>query len=171
MESKATEHDRTVDVLIAQYNECLAFIRNFDTLAWQVFGITIAIDSFLAIPFLGYAKTSTIKAGLLLVALVFTSVAIVALVKHRFFQEVKVDEFIRIQGLLKERFPEIFEINVRTEDIMKKADEYKFVSRTPLSGISAYNFLLVVLSASWCAIFILIFLEIAQALALVPPLL
>jgi hypothetical protein len=151
-----------VEVLITQYKECMAFIRNYDILAWQVFSVTIAIDSFLAIPFLGYARTSIIRVALLFVALVFTSVAIVALMKHRFFQEVKVDEFKRIQSLLKEKFPSILEIRLRTKDIMDNAKEYKLVRRTPLSGISAYDFLLVALSASWCVIFILIFLEIAQ---------
>jgi uncharacterized membrane protein len=97
------DSDKRIEILLWQYRECLSFIRSYNSLIWQTPSLTIAINSFLGILYLGYAKTFEARIMLLFASLSFTFVATIALQKHRFFQVAKSDEFRLIQEeLLKE---------------------------------------------------------------------
>ena len=70
----------------------------------------MAINSFLGIVYLGYAKTTLTNIIVLLSAFLFTFVLSIALQKHRFSTEAKVDSFTWIQ---KELFKEIKTMNIK----------------------------------------------------------
>jgi hypothetical protein len=168
-------------VLLTQLQECSAFVRNFDILAWQTFSITLTILTLLAIPYLGYAKDNVSRLALLGSGIIFLTVAIVYLKKTRFAQIVKNTEFAIIQERLLEKYPSMVEIKFKTEDILKALKEnpteyqtkkeqekqIKPIKPDIFSRLSAYNFLFTALCLCWVGIFFLICLEVSRSLGLV----
>jgi hypothetical protein len=123
---KSNEH---FEILLLQYRECLSFIRNYNSAIWQIPSITVAINSFLIVVYLGYAKTVETRLIVLLIALAFTFVLTIQLKKHRFFQEASVDDFKWIQTELLKIFKEtktMREIKLRTEEIWDDKESFTY---------------------------------------------
>lgn len=112
--------DKRLEMLLSQYHECVSFIRQFDSTFWQVASVTMAINSFLAITYLGYAKTFAARLVILLAALAFTFVSTIRLQKHRFFIVARSDDFRWIQTELRKLLKKgdsIREIKLKTGEI------------------------------------------------------
>jgi len=132
--------DKLLEILLRQYSECFSDRRTQVTMVWQIPSITMAINTFIGILYLGYAKENAVARLLILAAAVaFTFVALVALIKHRFFELARTRDVIWIQNELKKIESDIREIKWRSEDIICDKKGYPDVPRHFISRISAYN--------------------------------
>ena len=156
--------NRRIDILLWQYRECLSFLRNFDSLVWQTPSITMAINTFLGIIYLGYAKTFGTRILVLIASLAFTFVATVALQKHRFFAVAKSDEFRWIQNELLKEFQNVRELKLRTEEIYCDRKNYPNVPRNFMTQRGAYRWLL---STMYGTMFFMIGLIIMEVILLI----
>lgn len=130
------------EVLLWQYRECLSFIRHYQSLVWQTPSITMAINTFLGIMYLGYAETFMTKILILVASFIFTFVATVALHKHRFFGVARAEELKWIQNELLKEFQDARELKLRTEEIYCDRKNYPTVPRNFMTQRGAYRWLL-----------------------------
>lgn len=151
-------------ILLQQYSECCADIRNFDTLVWQTPTVLTAVLTFLGILYGHYF--SEIQSGriiTLLLALGFTTVSIVALIKYRFFSGTRVRLATLIQTQLKELLkPTDFEAKFKemkwkTTDLIKDP-EYADI-RCCMTRTSAYRWQLIFTTLILIGIVILLLRE------------
>ena len=90
------------DVLLRQYSECWASIRNYTNSIWQIPTFLIAVISFLGLLYSNYLRDVQIGRILtLFLAFGFALVSIIALKKHRFFSVCRTKDFEEIQEQLK----------------------------------------------------------------------
>ena len=108
-------------------------------MVWQLPSITMAINSFLAIVYLGYAKDVPTRLLVLLAAFGVTLVSLVVLTKHRFMELARSDDLRWLQGELQKEVKDIREIKLKTEDIIKDTVNYPSVTRGWLSKPSAFK--------------------------------
>jgi len=152
--------NQRIEMLLCQYRECLLFIRNFQSLVWQTPSITMAINTFLGIMYLGYAKTFMTKILILVASFIFTFVAAVALQKHRFFGVAKAEEFKWIQNELLKEFQDVKELKLRTEEIYCDRKNYPTVPRNFMTQRGAYRWLLSTMYGTMLIMVTLIIIEI-----------
>jgi len=163
------------DVLFAQYKECWREISHYDTLIWQTPTVTLAIISFFAIAYLGYASNISERLLLTLGVIIVTLAQLHALTKHRFFQEIRNRDFAQLQSRLLERIEETsrYPIKWRTKELLGDPNRkaiYSDVETCPRwwYNRSSYNILRVVLLAFVLFEFVLLEYHILQLLHLVP---
>jgi len=156
------DSDKRIEILLVQYRECLSFIRSYNSLIWQTPSLTIAINSFLAILYLGYAKTFEARIMLLIASLSFTFVATIALQKHRFFQVAKSDEFRSIQEELLKEVQNIKELKFETKEIYNDRKNYPSPVRNFWTRRRAYTWLLLIMYATMVFILTLIVNEVIR---------
>lgn len=83
---------------LREYAECCADIRNFDTLVWQNPTLLTAIITFLGVLYAGYLNTNQMGRVLVLwLALIFSIVSLIAILKHRFFADKRYEHIKHIQ--------------------------------------------------------------------------
>jgi len=134
--------DKRLEILLRQHSECFSDRRTQVNMVWQIPSITLAINTFLGVLYLGYAKEITAARLLALAASVFfTFVALMALIKHRFFEIARTRDIIWLQNELKKIESNIREIKFSSEDIICDKVGYPDVPRHFLSRRSAYNWL------------------------------
>jgi len=132
--------EKRLEILLRQYSECFSDRRLHATIAWQVPSLTIAINTFLGVVYLGYAKEIAIARLLVLaVAILYTLVAFVILNKNRFFETARVCDLMWLQEELKKIESNIREIKWITRDIICDKIGYPDVPRDFISRISAYK--------------------------------
>jgi hypothetical protein len=153
------DSDKRIEILLWQYRECLSFIRSYNSLIWQTPSLTIAINSFLGILYLGYAKTFEARIMLLFASLSFTFVATIALQKHRFFQVAKSDEFRLIQEELLKEIQNIRELKLETMEIYNDIKNYPSPARNFWTRRRAYTWLLFIMYATMVFILTIIVIE------------
>ena len=137
--------DKRFEILLWQYRVCLSFIRMRATTIWQLPSISMAINSFLAITYLGYAKTSEARLVILLASFFFTFVSTIQLQKHRFLQEARNIDFRWIQTelcKLLQKNDSIRVIELRTKEIWDDVEGYPTLSRTWWTRQGAYKWFL-----------------------------
>lgn len=111
------------------------------TMVWQIPSITMAINTFLGVLYLGYAKEIAAARLLALAASVlFTSVALVALIKHRFFEIARTRDITWLQNELRKIESNIREIKFSSKDIICDKIGYPDVPRHFITRISASLF-------------------------------
>lgn len=89
-------------ILLQQYSEAWESIRNYSNSVWQIPMFLLTAISILGIAYGQLILYPTARIILLFVALGFTLVSTIALVKHRFFEECNTDDFKDIERQLKE---------------------------------------------------------------------
>lgn len=151
-------------ILLTQYSECLDWIRSYNSLIWQVPSLSMAINSFLVIAYLGYATTSLTRIFVLVIAFSFTFVSTIQLQKHRFFQEARLDEFNRLQEKLKTEYSDMQEIVFGTRDIIRTRstdkDKYQNVKTGWIQRRIAFKWMTCLQYLSLLAIATLLAIEI-----------
>ena len=159
------EPNNRVQFLVVQYRECLSYIKHLDVLVWQTPSMTMAINTFLGILYLGHAKTFWSKLIILLASLAFTFVAWIAIQKHRFHQMAKNIEYDWIQNELLIEFKNVREIRLRTDRIKDDQEDYPIeeLPRDWFTSQSAYVWLWRVLFGTILIILFLIGFEISRA--------
>lgn len=148
-----------MEILLKQYSECWADIRNYSNAIWQIPTLLVATMSFLGILYGNYLRNVQIgRIVVLLLALGFTFVSIIALKKHRFFSNKRVDVFESIQEELKRISGQagFREIKWKSEDLAK---DCCWINRT-----SAYRWQLGLVITILFGIIILLFGEFALIL-------
>jgi len=90
-------------ILLQQYSESWQDIRNYSNSVWQIPTLLITAISVLGI---AYAQSylyqnQAARILILLLGFGFTLVSLIALIKHRFFCDRRVDDFTEIQQQLK----------------------------------------------------------------------
>jgi len=120
----------------------------------------MAINTFLGIMYLGYAKTFEARILVLIASLIFTFVATLALQKHRFFAVAKSHEFRQIQNELLKELQNVKEIKLRTKEIYDDRKNYPRVARNFMTQMGAYRWLLSTMVGSMLFIFVLIIIEV-----------
>lgn len=134
--------DKRLEILLGQYQECLSFIRWRGTQIWQLPSISMAINSFFGITYLGYANSLEAKIAVLLASLFFTIILTIQLQKHRFLQMARNVDFRWIQDELCKLTKEsdgIRKIELRTEQIWRDRSNYPDLPRTWWTRQGAYN--------------------------------
>jgi hypothetical protein len=117
-----------LEILSRQYTECCADIRNFDTMIWQTPALLTAVMSLLGILYGYYLRDSQSGRFLaLFLALGFTSVSLVAIIKHRFFANKRVKHLRYVDSefkwlLEKSSFAERFRKVKRTTSELLEGD-------------------------------------------------
>jgi len=96
----------------------------------------------------------------LFIGLVFTTVSLLALKKHRFFQESSVADFERAQACLVAEYPNFPEIKLRTSQVFEDLKRYSSVHRERLCRQSSYRWLSAVLTSCIIVIAMIMFLEV-----------
>lgn len=137
--------DKRLEILLWQYRECLSFIRMRGTQIWQLPSISMAINSFLGITYLGYANTFEAKILVLSTSLFFTFILTIQLQKHRFLQMARNVEFRWIQDELCKLTKEcdgIRKIELRTKQIWDDRNNYPDLPRTWWTRQGAYKWFL-----------------------------
>lgn len=137
--------DKRFEVLLGQYCECLKLILARGTMIWQLPSFSMAINSFLAITYLGYAKTFEARLVILLASFFFTFVSTIQLKKHRFLQEARNIDFRWIQSELRNLLQKgdgMREIELRTKQIWDDTKNYPNLSRTWWTRQGAYKWFL-----------------------------
>lgn len=149
-------------LLLVQYQECIGLIKDYASNIWQLLSLTIAINTFLGIMYLGYAKTSWERLMALSIALLFTIVSKVQFEKHRFFSEARLADLKYIQDRLRIEFPNSREIKFATEEIFDDMQRYPHVKRKWVRKQKAFDWFGVVLDILLIAIVLLVLFEIVS---------
>jgi len=122
----------------------------------------MAINSFLGILYLGYAKTFEAKIIVLIASFSFTFVAMIALQKHRFFQEARYEDLNWIQNELEKEVRNIRVLKITTREIFNDRENYRNVTRSFITCRRAYRWLLSIMYATMIIMFTLIVIETLQ---------
>lgn len=161
--------DNRLEILLYQYRECLSFIRMRANQIWQLPSISMAINSFLGITYLGYAKTFKARIVVLLASLFFTFILTIQLRKFRFLQEARNIDFrwiqTELQKLLK-KGDSIRWIELRTKQIWENPEEYPDLSRSCWTRQGAYKWFLKSMYATMFVFFLLLLYEVIEFLTL-----
>ena len=139
---KNRSNDR-IRLLLSQYEECFGDRRAQASMVWQIPSLTMAINSFLGIAYLGYAGDNLYaRMALLAGAIAITVVALIAMKKHRFFELARGRDLEWIQKELLKHDSSIRDIKFRTGEIIEdKQTLYKDVPRNRLVKVSATELL------------------------------
>lgn len=124
--------DKRFEILLWQYRECLSNMRTRITTIWQLPSISMAINSFLGITYLGYAKTFPARLVVLLASLFFTFILTIEYWKHRFKLDAAYTDFKWIQNQLCKLEKEdegIRKIKLLTHEIQSDIEGYADVPR------------------------------------------
>ena len=151
--------DKHLEILLGQYHECLSFIRMRATQIWQLPSISMAINSFFGITYLGYANTLGAKIVVLLASFFFTLILTIQLQKHRFLQRARNVDFRWIQDELCKLTKEsdgIRKIELRTKQIWDDRSNYPNLPRTRWTRQGAYNWFLRSMYATMFVIIVLL---------------
>jgi len=135
-------HDNHLQILLYQYRECLSLIRMRANQIWQLPSISMAINSFLGITYLEYAKTLGSRIVVLLGSLFFTFTLTIQLRKFRFLQEARNIDFREIQAELQKSLEEgekIRLIELRTRQIWEDEKKYPKLKRSWWTRQGAYK--------------------------------
>jgi F0F1-type ATP synthase assembly protein I len=118
------DRDNFLNILLKQYSECCADIRNFDTLVWQIPTLLVAVLSFLGILYAGYLQRNPIgRITVLFIELGFALVSLVVMMKHRFFCDRRVEH---IENYLDEQFKILLQSYAkRFEEVKRKSQDFK----------------------------------------------
>ena len=150
-------------ILLQQYSECWADVRNYTTSIWQIPLVLTAVITFTGMLYGQYLKNNPGGRILTLaLALGFTSVSMIALEKHRFFQKARVEDLKEIQGHLKqlrEEF-EFIEIKWRTNELIEDT-RYKGIICCTCKTI-AYNWQRGLVISIFIGIVILLLCELCR---------
>jgi hypothetical protein len=151
--------DKRFEALLWQYRECWAEIRNLDNLIWQIPSITMAINSFFGIAYLGYAKTAEARMVLLFASFAFNLISVITLRKHRFLQIARTEDILWLQGQLAQ-VVNIRKVKWQTPKILCDKVAYREVPRDGMISLSAYRCLLAILCLTIVVISIVLLIEI-----------
>lgn len=155
--------DKRLEILLCQYRECLSFIRTRTASIWQLPSMSMAINSFLAITYLGYATTFEVKIVILLASFFYTFISTIQLRKHRFLQKARNIDFRWIQTELCNMLPtneSVREIELRTKQIWDDEERYPTLSRTWWTRQGAYKWFLGSMYVTMSAILLLLLYEV-----------
>jgi len=122
---KATDDEHYFEILLKQYSECWEDIRDYSRQVWQIPAVLIAIISFIGILYSTSVSSSHVgRIATLLLALGFTLISFVALKKHRFFSDRRVENFNDIQQELKNLLKQD-EYKNKVKDIKWKTSDFR----------------------------------------------
>ena len=133
--------DKQLEALLWQYRECWAEIRNLDSLVWQIPSITMAINSFFGIAYLGYTRTAEARIILLFASFAFNLISVITLRKHRFLQIARTEDILWLQKQISQ-LVNLREIKWQTSRILSDKANYPEVPRDGMIRLSAYRCLL-----------------------------
>ena len=155
--------NKRLQILLWQYRECASDRRTRIKITWEVPSLTMAINTFLGVLYLGYARNiAEARIVVLLASLSFTIVSLITLIKHRFLASARTRDLSWIQEELKKEVENIREIKWITKDIIEDRVGYPNLPRYWTDRRSSYSWLRGILVISVITLVSLLLWEIIQ---------